>query len=225
MVAIGGGWYSVSGTSASAPVVAGMFSLINAARIAQGKTSLGWVNPTLYSYYRAFTNDIKSGKNNCVVGASATSTCCSQGYYATPGWDPATGLGSLNFLAMKTLMTNLGPIHQPITSSLSATKSPSVTPTKTPSKSPTVAPTAFSTGLPTVSPTKSPTLSPTNSPTMSPAKSPTMSPTKSPTMSPTNSPRAPPTKPPTKSPVKSPTKRPTATPTKFRTSSPTVRST
>ena len=150
MVAIGGGWYSVSGTSASAPAVAGMFSLINAARIGQGKTSLGWVNPTLYSYYPAFTNDIKSGKNNCVVGASTPSTCCSQGYYATPGWDPATGLGSLNFLAMKTLMTNLGPILKPVTSSptTSPTVSPTVSPTKTPTKSPTKTPTKSLTAPP-----------------------------------------------------------------------------
>lgn len=149
MVAIGGGWYSVSGTSASAPAVAGMFSLINAARIAEGKTSLGWLNPTLYSYYRAFTKDITSGKNNCGVGVSK---CCSQGFYATPGWDPATGLGSLNFLAMKTLITNLG----------STIKS---SPTAIPTRRPTTSPTVSSTVTPTKSPTKSRSATPTKSPT------------------------------------------------------------
>eukprot|EP00981_Chlorochromonas_danica_P005680 scaffold1172_cov180-Ochromonas_danica.AAC.7 len=39
----------VSGTSASAPVMAAMLSLINAQRAAVGRASLGWVNPALYN--------------------------------------------------------------------------------------------------------------------------------------------------------------------------------
>lgn len=36
------------GTSASAPVLAGMISLINAARASQNLPSVGFINPTIY---------------------------------------------------------------------------------------------------------------------------------------------------------------------------------
>ena len=117
VVIIGGAPYLVSGTSASAPVVAGMLSLINAARLALGKTSVGWINPTLYTYFRTFTNDITIGKNNCLV--DSVGPCCSQGFNAATGWDPATGLGSLNFRALKTLIVGLGGQRKP-------TRSPAV---------------------------------------------------------------------------------------------------
>lgn len=106
VVFIGGVPYLVSGTSASAPVVASMLSLVNAARLANGKTSIGWINPTLYYYFQSFTKDITIGKNNCIVGDKVS--CCKQGFNAAPGWDPATGLGSLNFLAFKTLISSIG---------------------------------------------------------------------------------------------------------------------
>jgi subtilase family serine protease len=48
--------YSVSGTSASSPFMAGLFSNVNAKRLAAGKGSLGWINPTLYQTYTQFTN-------------------------------------------------------------------------------------------------------------------------------------------------------------------------
>jgi tripeptidyl-peptidase-1 len=40
---------TLSGTSASAPLFAAMVSLVNAARLSKGLTSLGFLNPTLYS--------------------------------------------------------------------------------------------------------------------------------------------------------------------------------
>lgn len=84
------------GTSASAPVFGGMVSLVNAARKAAGKSSLGWINPALYAFASKFTKDITSGNNKCKVnGSPGTSTCCSQGFYAAQGWDPVTGLGSV----------------------------------------------------------------------------------------------------------------------------------
>ena len=46
---VGGREKYLSGTSASTPALAGFFSNINAARIAAGKGSLGWVNPVLYA--------------------------------------------------------------------------------------------------------------------------------------------------------------------------------
>ena len=79
-----------SGTSATTPVAAGMFSNINAARLAIGKGSLGWVNPVLYTYFSRFGNDVVKGNNK-------DGPTCPQGFYATPGWDPASGLGSINY--------------------------------------------------------------------------------------------------------------------------------
>ena len=131
-VAIGGDWYSVSGTSASCPVFAGMVSLINGVRIASGKSSVGWINPALYYYKALYVNDIVSGRNNCDAGNLAK--CCTQGFYATQGWDPATGLGSLNFEPFKRLIFSLGGVYKERTASPSA--SPTIRPTMKPTSEP-----------------------------------------------------------------------------------------
>jgi kumamolisin len=65
----------IGGTSAVAPLWAGLLALINQSV----KTRVGFVNPLLYKNLSAFT-DITSGNNN--------------GYSAGVGWDPVTGLGS-----------------------------------------------------------------------------------------------------------------------------------
>ena len=103
-VSIGGSFFKVSGTSASAPAIAGFISNINAARMAAGKGSVGWINPTLYANHSAFVNDIVSGDNHC----SANGICCPQGFEAGVGWDPATGLGSVNYEKMQSLFLSLG---------------------------------------------------------------------------------------------------------------------
>ena len=86
-VQAGGVWQSlqnyVGGTSASCPVAGGFFSNVNAARLAEGKGSLGWVTPALYTYAPLFVNDITTGNNAQCAGAV--------GFYATTGWDPASG--------------------------------------------------------------------------------------------------------------------------------------
>ncbi|KAG6841456.1 hypothetical protein C0991_010881 [Blastosporella zonata] len=61
-VIVSGAVNSVSGTSASSPTVAGIFSLLNDVRLAAGKPSLGFVNPLIYSNPSSF-NDIVSGSN------------------------------------------------------------------------------------------------------------------------------------------------------------------
>ena len=86
---------SVDGTSASTPVFAGMLSLINAHLQSEGKATLGFVNPLLYSLAAnpstadAF-QDVTTGDNRC-----NRFSCCQYGYDAAVGWDPATGLGGL----------------------------------------------------------------------------------------------------------------------------------
>jgi tripeptidyl-peptidase-1 len=96
VLAIGGQFTLESGTSASAPVFAGMITLINDARLSAGKSPLGFLNQALYSLDSSVWNDIVSGDNTCTAGE-----CCSQGFHASQGWDPVTGLGSPHFLKLK----------------------------------------------------------------------------------------------------------------------------
>ena len=75
------------GTSASAPIIASMITLINNERLNAGKRSVGFVNPTLYANPSVF-HDIIEGHNE---------GCGTQGFEAVTGWDPVTGLGTINF--------------------------------------------------------------------------------------------------------------------------------
>lgn len=73
---------NTSGTSASSPVFAGMVSLVNAARLAEGKSSLGWINPALYQLHNQFIlKDIVSGNNKWTKTME-----CKEGFYAVEGW-------------------------------------------------------------------------------------------------------------------------------------------
>ena len=119
LVRIGADTYTLSGTSASCPVMAGIFSNINAARMGLGRSSIGWANPTLYSISKGYINDITSGNNLCV----ADGTCCPQGYYATTGWDPATGLGSINYGRLLSIWSLIGNVT--ISPSMRTTFAPS----------------------------------------------------------------------------------------------------
>lgn len=114
-VSLIGVWYNmfeqgqrtpVFGTSASAPVFGAMVSLANAARARDGKPSLGFLNPTLYHAGDVFT-DITLGHNKCLVYGDidhpSNAVCCDSGFYATTGWDPVTGLGSLKYGELETI--------------------------------------------------------------------------------------------------------------------------
>lgn len=92
-----GSTIGVGGTSASAPIFAGIVTLLNEARIAAGKGPLGFLNPTLYANPDAF-NDITIGSNP---------GCGTDGFNATPGWDPVTGLGTPNFPKLKEVFLSL----------------------------------------------------------------------------------------------------------------------
>ncbi len=67
----------IGGTSAVAPLWAGLIALVNAGR----KTPAGFVNPVLYAG-KGVCRDIVSGNNGA--------------FSAGPGWDACTGLGSPN---------------------------------------------------------------------------------------------------------------------------------
>jgi len=99
VVAVDGNFTLVYGTSASAPVVASIITLINDARIAKGKGPVGFINPTIYNpLFSGAFNDITSGHN---------SGCGTNGFQATSGWDPVTGVGTPNFKKLKQLFLAL----------------------------------------------------------------------------------------------------------------------
>lgn len=103
-VVIAGNTYAVSGTSASAPVFAGVISLINAARLDAGKSALGFLNPTLYSSELTSSyNDVTEGHNKCTAGR----VCCDEGFEATQGWDPLTGFGSVDYSKFSDALYNM----------------------------------------------------------------------------------------------------------------------
>jgi tripeptidyl-peptidase-1 len=47
LIAYNGGWLAVNGTSAATPLWAGILTLVNEARLAAGRATVGFVNPTL----------------------------------------------------------------------------------------------------------------------------------------------------------------------------------
>jgi subtilase family serine protease len=84
-----GGWFIVGGTSCSAPQWAGLVAIAD--QIAHH--GLGQINPTLYNLaagpnYATDFYDVTTGKNQTNPSI--------QGYPATTGWDPVTGLGTPN---------------------------------------------------------------------------------------------------------------------------------
>ncbi|RYO89452.1 hypothetical protein DL763_005649 [Monosporascus cannonballus] len=81
----------ISGTSASTPLLSGIVSLVNDARVAAGRPPLGWLNPWLYSRGYRGLNDVTSGSAH---------GCGVEGFPAVEGWDPVTGLGTPNFPAL-----------------------------------------------------------------------------------------------------------------------------
>ena len=77
-----------AGTSASAPLVASMVTLVNGQRMAKGKGPVGFLNPTLYQNAKTIFNDVTQGSNP---------GCGGNGFTAAAGWDPVTGLGTPDY--------------------------------------------------------------------------------------------------------------------------------
>lgn len=88
----------VGGTSASSPVVAGVFALLNEQRLAAKKPPLGPLNQLLYSFDGQGFNDVTKGKNNADG---------EQGFTAIKGWDPATGWGTPDYSVLKKLVMSM----------------------------------------------------------------------------------------------------------------------
>ena len=100
----------IGGTSAVAPLWAGLITLANA----QNTTPAGFLNPTLYAAGESTTfHDITQGNNGA--------------FNAGPGWDPCTGLGSPIGTAVAAALK----------SSTTSTPTPTPTPTPAPTPAPT----------------------------------------------------------------------------------------
>lgn len=80
----------IGGTSASAPAFASILTRINDERLKAGKSTIGFVNPTLYKN-PGVLHDITVGNNP---------GCGTNGFSVSKGWDPVTGLGTPNYPAM-----------------------------------------------------------------------------------------------------------------------------
>ncbi len=132
----------VGGTSAAAPLWAGSTALLNEYLQQQGKTRVGFANPTLYKLANEKQpnppfHDVTSGDNLY--------------YPATPGYDLASGLGT----------PDVYNIARDIASGGAPDPTPTPAPTVTPTNNPTPVPTSVPTGDPTPAPVDNPTPVPT----------------------------------------------------------------
>ena len=99
------GYSTVDGTSASAPSVSAMISILNNMRVSKGKSTLGPVAPLLYNMVNSCDDcfkDIEIGSNNSTEEAD-----CEWGYHATKGFDAVYGLGVPNFREIYNYVDNL----------------------------------------------------------------------------------------------------------------------
>jgi tripeptidyl-peptidase-1 len=94
-IILNGGTEQVYGTSASSPSFAALISVINDYLLSNGGSTLGFINPLLYGDGRAALWDVTQGYNP---------GCDSDGFPAAEGWDPTTGLGTLNFAKLRSIV-------------------------------------------------------------------------------------------------------------------------
>ena len=106
---------TASGTSTSTPIVAGMIGLLNDIRPSQGKPTLGFLNPWLYSSgFESLADMVEGGAGGCngtglqshqpVPGATIIPGAI---WSATVRWDPVTGLGIPDFGRMREAVMKL----------------------------------------------------------------------------------------------------------------------
>jgi kumamolisin len=79
-VLVDGQWSVIGGTSAVAPLIAGLIALANQ----KINRNAGFIHPKIYATNAKVFKDITQGNNNTAKGG---------GYSATVGWDACTGLG------------------------------------------------------------------------------------------------------------------------------------
>jgi tripeptidyl-peptidase I len=113
---VSGQFIPISGSSASAPISAGILALLNNDLLNAGCPQLGFANPMLYELAEssgAF-NDVTVGSNRC-GSYGFEPVCCSEGlgYQAVPGFDAVSGLGSFDYSLLRAaLLAEDGPCHK-----------------------------------------------------------------------------------------------------------------
>ncbi len=106
------------GTSFAAPTFAAMVALINQKTLSLGQ---GNINPLLYQLAAdpeiatSVFHDITSGTTACLPTIPGCSTPGQSGFAATPGYDQATGLGSLDLSHLIAALPAPDPALQPTT--------------------------------------------------------------------------------------------------------------
>jgi tripeptidyl-peptidase-1 len=91
------------GTSCSAPAFGGIVALLNDARLRAKTSSLGFLNPLLYSNPNALNDVVLGGSTGCDGTArfhgapNGSPVIPFASWNATAGWDPVSGLGTPNF--------------------------------------------------------------------------------------------------------------------------------
>ncbi|GIC90514.1 S53 family peptidase [Aspergillus udagawae] len=114
-VVLTGKHYKSGGTSAACPVFAGIVAMLNDARLRAGKSTLGFLNPLLYSILAEGFTDITAGASVGCDGINPQTGKPVPGggiipyahWNATEGWDPVTGLGVPDFMKLKDLVLSL----------------------------------------------------------------------------------------------------------------------
>ena len=85
--------------------MAGLIALLNAERLDAGKAPLGLANPLLYQASAAKAGTFNAigatgGSNSNQCDSEPSYKCCDRGLLEASGWDPLSGLGSINFTAL-----------------------------------------------------------------------------------------------------------------------------
>ena len=99
------------GTSCAAPLWAGFTALINQQAALNGKPSVGFINPAIYAIAKsaAYTNTF-----NDITNANNTWSLSRTNFFAVPGYDLCTGLGTPNgtnlINALVSLASNAPPV-------------------------------------------------------------------------------------------------------------------
>jgi len=89
---------TIGGTSAVAPLMAGLIARINEATIKKFGKTVGFINPLIYaSHAQGVFRDITAGNNDITGDLHGM-------YKAGPGWDPCSGLGVPDGAALQNLL-------------------------------------------------------------------------------------------------------------------------
>jgi len=149
----------VDGTSASSPVTASLFALMNEVLLSHGKKPLGLLSPLLYLMAAdqpgAFNKISSATYNNVTYGEDNSCTenyCCQYAYKASATrWDPVTGLGTPNMEVIENYIRALNDL--PSIAQEAAANQPTSSPTTM--TTPTPSTKAPETSRPTATPTSS----------------------------------------------------------------------